>query len=81
MFLIKYNFFNRIKWVTLDLKEGGLRCDPENGSNTTQCISSFVQNQLGCRIPTWEIEEKLSCTEEANHSITYTMLNTSDLLL
>ena len=70
IFLIKYNFFNRIKWVTLDLKEGGLRCNPDNDSNTTQCLSSYVQNQLGCKIPTWELDGKLSSTQ-ANHSITY----------
>ena len=59
------HFFGRIKWKTLDLKEDGLRCDPENSSNTTQCISTYVQNQLGCRIPTWEMDEKLSCTDHA----------------
>ena len=54
----------------MDLKEGGLRCDPENNSNTTQCLSNYVQNQSGCRIPTWEVDGQTSSMQQGNQLIT-----------
>ena len=50
----------------MDLEDGGVRCDPDNKSNATECIANYVQNKLGCRIPTWESDEKISSKQYVN---------------